>query len=258
MSDEGVMGDERLQQRATEAAGRVAGRLAGEGAVAVVLMGSFARGVGRTESDVDLVAIGDGAPYRLEREEPFLVSVSWRSEAEVLREFERPELVGTVVPGWREAVVLDDRDGAAARLKAAAEGWAWDSIVEEANRWASEQVVGHAEEVHKIARTITAPTAEAAVLAPLLAFRMAKVVAVRRRMLYQSERELPGMVSTEMGDEWRRAFEAAVGMNDERLRERMGWALEVYRMAAVEVGRVLDDRERAVVEHAVRLAETMD
>lgn len=95
-------------------------------------------------------------------------------------------------------------------------------------------------------------------LAPLLAFRMAKVVAVRRRMLYQSERELPGMVSTEMGDEWRRAFEAAVGMNDERLRERMGWALEVYRMAAVEVGRVLDDRERAVVEHAVRLAETMD
>lgn len=245
-----------IGERALEVARRVAARLAGDGAAAVVLTGSFARGAGRAESDIDLAAIGEGSAYRLEREEPFLVSVSWRTEEDVRREFANPELVGMMVPGWREAVLLHDPEGVAARLKAAAEAWSWDAVAEAGERWVAQQVTGHAEEVHKVAAALDAPTVEAAALAPLLAFRMAKVVAARRRLLYRSERELARAVADEMAGEWRVAFDAAMGMGDEPLRDRMRASLAVYRIAAAEVGELLDDRERAVVEHAVRLSES--
>lgn len=53
--------------RAIRLARRVARQLARQGAKAVVLVGSFVRGDSHRESDVDLIVIGRGSYYRLER-----------------------------------------------------------------------------------------------------------------------------------------------------------------------------------------------
>jgi hypothetical protein len=121
------------------------------GAVAVMLTGSRATGNATAESDIDLYAIGDGSEYLLERRGDFLVSVSWRREEEIERSYSSPADVGVLVPGWRQAIILTDPDGVAARLAERATSWTWDVIGDDPlNEWVTEQLTGYAEEVHKL------------------------------------------------------------------------------------------------------------
>src|SRR5690349_13075610 len=65
------------------AAREVAERLAQERAEAVALVGSRVRGDAHDHSDLDLIALGRGPVRRLEIHEPFVVSVQWRTAAQV-------------------------------------------------------------------------------------------------------------------------------------------------------------------------------
>ena len=82
----------------------------------MVLAGRGARGAG-PESDPDIVKVGpEESSWRLERRDGFLVSVSARPFEKLREAFGDLGSVCSVVPGWREALVMYDADGLATSL----------------------------------------------------------------------------------------------------------------------------------------------
>ena len=105
-----------------------------DGAAAVVLMGSHVRGDAHAYSDIDLIAVYTRrpavppAPYSIRN--GVLVAVAWKTLRSERVAFREPARVTTFIPGWREAVILHDPHGIAAKIKTVAERWTWDAIAE--------------------------------------------------------------------------------------------------------------------------------
>jgi len=244
-----------VKQAALHTAKAVARELAAEGAEAVVLMGSWVRGDAHRESDLDVNAIGRGTFYRLERRGPFLVSTSWRTAAAWRKTFRDPASVGGAIPGWRRARILYDPRGVARALKDAARQWTWAILGDRADAWVAEEITGYAEEAHRLVGNLaTRRPWAAAVQRSVLALRMAPILAVRHRILYETENRLWDLVAAKMGTRWRRAQGAALGVGGESLRVGCVAALELFVLAARDVKPLLDHRQTAVVAHACDVA----
>lgn len=242
------------------AAGRVARELTGElvaaGAEAVVLLGSHARGAAHRHSDIDLYALGPGPAYRLERRGDFLVAVSWRTAAQEREAFLTPARAGGAIPAWRRALLLADPAGSAAALVREARDWTWDAIGRaRCDAWVAEEVTGYAEEVQKLVGSLALrQTWTAAVQRAVLALRLAPILAVHRRLLYETENQLWALVAAALGKRWARAQGVALGAGGEPFERTCAAALELYGLAALETRRLLDRRQHAVVAHACALA----
>ena len=140
--------------RAKAIAERVARSLADQGARAVALVGSYARGDATAESDVDLAVIGDGPHYRLELHDGLLVSLGWATAEEQRRRLYDPAYLGTHVPGWRTAIAVYDPEALAAATRQEARDWVWGQVEDRCDEWVAESVTGYAEEVQKLAASI--------------------------------------------------------------------------------------------------------
>lgn len=242
-------------KRALEVAREETKALVEAGAEAVFLTGSHARGDAHPESDLDLRVIGDGSTPPLKRHDEFLISTSWSSREEQEKTFDDPSEAGEVVPGWRSAVILHDPDGVAANFQKMAETWKWDAIAGAADAWVAEQVTDYAEEVHTLVSNLDQNAREAAAaIASQLALHVAKFLSVHHRLLYESENDLWEMVADVMGDEYSHDQDLALGVDKATLEEASEAALRLFGMAAAETAPLLDDTQRAVVEHACRLA----
>lgn len=237
---------------AWSAATTIAQRLLAEGAEAVVLAGSHARGTAGPESDLDLYALGTGSEYRLERFGEFLVSISWLTAAEVDASFRSPLAAGGTVPGWRTSIVVADPRGCAAEIISAARAWSWEVVGSFAcNAAVAEEICGYAEEVHKLVRALNDRRLHmAAVQRSVLALRLARVMALHTRLLYVTENELWDAVAVEMGPAWQRVQAAALSEDGESLEVSCMAALDLYRLAWRAAVDLLDARQAAVVEYA--------
>jgi predicted nucleotidyltransferase len=249
----------KIDKETLRIARTVARELVRGGASAVVLAGSHARGDAHRYSDVDMVAVyrrlpdEPPAPSRVVRGR--LVTVAARTEPRVRRDFRAPRRAPAVVPGWREALVLADPDGVAARLKRAAERWPWDSMAAACDDEAADHLAGLAEEVHKLHGTLALGQLEAAaVQRSILAWSMAGIVALRRHILFGTENVLWAQVNDVMGAEWTRTQRAALALGGESLRQSSDAALRLYALTAREVWPLLDRRQRAVVSGAIAIA----
>ena len=233
-------------------AGEVADELVEDGAEAVVLVGSHARGDDGPESDVDVLAVGPRAfSFRLERHGGLLVSVTSRPVEAYRQELTDPSFVCAAVPGWREAVPLHDPHGTAASLIEEARAWTWPPLERRCDEWVAEQVCSLAEEVHKLVSALRSNARQtAAVQRSILAVHLAPILAVHRRILYGSENRLWDLVSDAMGEGWRAAQSAALGLGDDGFEGTCQAALRLYDLAADETHHVLDERQRRVVHHA--------
>ena len=229
--------------------------LVGDGAEAVVLVGSHARGNSEPESDVDILAIGPQAfSFRLERRGGLLVSVTSRPLEAYRRELTDPGHVCAAVPGWRGAVVLRDPAGMAASLIEEARAWTWLPLERRCDGWVAEELCSLAEEVHKLVAALRGGRGTtAAAQRSVLAVRLAPVVAVHRRILYGSENRLWDLVGDAMGEGWGRTQSAALGLGNESFEETCRAALGLYGLAANEVHHLFDGRQGRVVRHAREL-----
>lgn len=228
------------------------------GAVAVVLTGSFARGDAHAESDIDLHLLGDGPNYALRRMGGFLVSTSWGSAEQHRRSFLNPREAGGAVPGWRQALIVADPDGVARHLQQEAIDWTWERIGDDAlNRWVAEQITGFAEEVHKlvIARERRHPHV-AAIQRSILALRLAGVLSVHKRILYQSENVLWDRVAMAMDERWRVAQHASLGLGGESFWTTCRASLTLFTLAVEEIRPLMSAEEEHVCSHALALIAT--
>jgi hypothetical protein len=151
--------------------------------------------------------------WRLERHDGFLVSVIAHPFDKHREAFGDPGSVCSVVPGWREALVMYDADGLATSLIEEVRAWTWGPLERRCDRWVAEKTTGYAEEVHKPATALRNGNRPlAAVQRSLLAVHLAPVVAVHRRILYGSENHLWDLVSGAIGEGWHELQSAALGL----------------------------------------------
>ena len=224
------------------------------GAEAVYMTGSWARGDAHPESDIDLRVVGEGDSPHLKRSGSFLISTSWQTEDEQGEGFEDPGEVGSVVPGWRSAVILHDPEGTAARLKKRAEEWHWGLIEDECNRWVAAQVTDYAEEIHTLVKGLDEKNDFAAAAErSQIAMNLVQFLSVHRRLLYESENDLWDDVADEMGEHWADLQRTAL-VADSDLRTSSRAAMDMFLLAAHDVRDLLDDTQREVVAHACELA----
>jgi hypothetical protein len=221
--------------------------LTGQGAAAVVLVGSYARRDAHALSDLDLYAIGEGPDYWLERCRGVLVSVSWRTVERVRASWvELPDCI-QAVPAWRAARVVRDTDSVGSDLVAAAKAWTWSQVGEDPDRWCAEHLYGYAEEVQKLRAALTrGDEVTAAVQRDVLALRMARVMAVRHRLLLTREEDPWPEVARVVGADWEKAQRRAFALDGASFAESCAAALDLFRMSAGAVEEWMDERQREV------------
>lgn len=227
-----------------------------EGAEAVVLVGSHARGDAGPASDVDLLAIGQESYLpRLTVRRGMLVSASVQPLALHRESFELPELVCEAVPGWRNALVLHDPQGLAGALVRHAREWTWAPVEQRCDAWVAEEITARAETVLKLVAALDGGRlAIAAAKRSLIVMSIARTLAVHRRILYGSEDRLWDLVADAMGERWGLAQSAALGLGDERFEPTCRAALKLYELAVDDAYQMFDGRQRGVVHRARDLA----
>ena len=243
--------------RILELARRVASDLAADGAQAVVLAGSQVRDDATDLSDIDLYAIGVGAPYALRVDDDRLVAVSWRTEDEERSALRHPASVGAVVPAWRAAHVLHDTARVAERLQREAEAFEWAPIAAQCDTWVAETTTGYAEEVLKlVSARRRGDRVVAAIQRSVLTLRLPLVMAVQHRLLYETENRLWSQVTDAMGQRWSAAHTAALRLQPGEDADRA--ALTLFGLAVSEVRSLLTPSQRAVVDLALHAAREED
>ncbi|MDQ3777708.1 MAG: nucleotidyltransferase domain-containing protein [Actinomycetota bacterium] len=235
-------------------AAAVSARLVEQGAKATLLTGSHARGHARPDSDIDIFAVGDGPSGWMELVDSRLVAVYWWSPEEIRRRMLNPEEALLAVRSWREGALLDDPTGVGAELQREAREWTWNKIEREADAWVADKLVVWAEYVQKLARAVeSGRRLDAAALRAQLAVQLSELIAVRRRLMEQSENGFWETVAEAGGSEWRDALGRALGLHGEE--PAAAGAVELFRLVTEEARDLLDERQRAVVEHALAAAQ---
>jgi hypothetical protein len=221
----------------------------------VVLVGSHATGVARSESDVDLVVLGDGPGYELSERDGRLLSVTRRTEQEQRNRFRVPVTAILEIPAWRCAAIIRDEDGTGAALQAEALSFSWARIAGDAALWVAAELSGFAEEVHKLAAGLRSGTRlPAAVQRNLIATRLPVIMAVHLGVLVASENDIWDVVARSVGGRWPAIQARALSLDGQSLTDSSRAALEMYCAAVALAGDAFDERQRAVADKAVRLA----
>lgn len=160
--------------------------------LAVVLVGSAARGNEHGLSDLDLLCIGEDLPeYELGVIEGRLVALQGKSEEAVRRDFSNPVVCAQAVPSWRDSRILHDPDERATALQKEAIDWHWGVVDAELASTVAGEVIGYAEEALKlIAAARGGYLTAAAVQANLIAIHLTPVIAAANRQLFPSENAL--------------------------------------------------------------------
>lgn len=235
--------------------GAITAELAADGAEAVILFGSYARGDASPYSDIDLLALGEGRD-RYEQRSGCLLVAHWSDLDAIRRSFCNPAEVGAVIPGWREAKILHDPQGSAARLQREAAAWTWELVDPAAcDRLVAQELAGLAEEAQKLVASLErGARLTAAVQRNVLALRLAGLMALHHRLLYGTENRLWDLVAAELGEPWSSLQAQAMGLSGEPFEQTCRAALGLYAWAARAARASFDEQQAAVVNQACRWA----
>ncbi len=192
--------------------------LDGDNLVAIGLTGSYARGTATPHSDVDIYRFGQQPAkdhYTLRMIDGHLVSITKATIEAKRADLTEPDSAMWAVPGLRQMQILLDKSGELAALKQEAENFQWKPLQPAADYYASAELMGNAEEAHKILSALSIGDAEMIIYAATgLIFGLARVLLVQRGVLIESEngffrqaQETAGIAS-----HWSQQFRIATGL----------------------------------------------
>jgi hypothetical protein len=181
---------------------------------------------------------------------------------EVENWFSAPEEVSNVIGGLRSARPLLDRDQTFARIQARARSFAWDRAMQQkADAWASRQMVGWIEEVHKgleglrrndLGRLLNARHG--------FSWGLSRVVQVQRGVLLSGDNAFYDELADAVGwdSEWVRLRRITFGIAGENesapsLREQVTAGLNLYVVTAEMLVGVLRPEDEPLVAETVHL-----
>jgi hypothetical protein len=230
-------------------------------------MGSYARGDQGPFSDVDLVRFADkGVELRPDDGsyliDGVLVVVSTATPDRVEEWFSRPEVAVNVIAGLREARCLVERGSAFAAVQARARAFEWDAAMQtKADAWASQEMVGWIEEVHKgleglrrgdVGRLLNARYG--------CSWGLSNVMCVQRGVLLTGDNAFYDQVMEAVGvdSEWARLRQRAFGIVEEgegplTLEEQVRAGLRLYVLTAELLGEALQLEDEPLVRQTVEL-----
>jgi predicted nucleotidyltransferase len=232
--------------------------------IGVGIVGSYARGQESRYSDVDVDIFVSRLPenpynrYTLRYWDEKLVSLKYTlldSERSALSD---PRRAIWAVPGLRGMKILLDKDGSLAELQKAARDFEWPPLQPAADEFAAEEVMGNAEEVHKIINGLARGQESTVLYATWgLVKNMLEAVSVQRGILIISENRYFDLIQESVGrdSKWTNAFRTAWGLDpaSSQYQTRGAAALRLYRLSAAMFDALIPEKHRAIVDHTLQL-----
>jgi predicted nucleotidyltransferase len=240
------------------------------GVNAIVLVGSYARGTPGLFSDVDLVRfIGKGGDKPFFNDgsyliDDFLVTVSSVNTEQIEDWFSRPEIAVNVICGIRSARPLLDRSNAFEAIQRRAQVFTWDAEMQQkANHWASQQMVGLIEEVHKGLEGLRSNDVGRMLNARFgLSWGLSRVIGVQKGVLLSGDNGFYAEVAEAVGvdSEWVCLRQTAFAIEDRygespSLQEQVIAGLRLYITTVELLGDVIEPDDAAMVKQTVKLIE---
>lgn len=232
--------------------------------IGVGIVGSYARGQENEYSDVDLDLYVSQLPenpyecYTLRYEDDKLVSLKYTLLEDERAALTNPRRVIWAVPGLRGMKILLDKDGSVAALQQAAQEFEWSKLQPAADEFAAEEIMGSAEEVHKIMNGLKRQHESTVLYATWgLVKNMLEAVAVQRGIMMISENRYFDLIQEAMGREsdWTRSFRAAWGLgpNGAQYQTRGAAALSLYHLTATMFDSLIPEKHRIVVNKTLQI-----
>ena len=230
------------------------------------IVGSYSRGQENKYSDVDFDIFVSQLPedqydrYTLRYWDGKLVSLKYTLLEDERSALTDPRRAIWAVPGLRGMKILLDKDGSLTELQKAAHAFDWSSLQPLADEYAGEQVMGYAEEVHKILNGLTRGHESTVLYATWgLVKNMLEAVAVQRGILIISENRYFDLIQDSVGrdSKWTKAFRTSWGLDStsSQYQSRGMAALILYRLTAAMFDELIPEKHRDVVNNTLRLIQ---
>lgn len=231
--------------------------------IGVGIVGSYARGQENQYSDVDFDIYVSRLPenpydrYTLRYWDDKLVSLKYNLLEDERAAFTDPRRAIWAVPGLRGMRILLDKDGSLADLQQKAKDFDWSVLQPAANEFAGEEILGNAEEAHKILNGLVRRHESTVLYATWgLVKNMLEAVAVQRGIMIISENRYFDLIQDAAGrdSKWTNAFRTAWGLDpvSSQYQSRGAAALRLYRLSAVMFEQWIPDKHRDVVNHTLQ------
>jgi hypothetical protein len=232
--------------------------------VGVGIVGSYSRGQENKYSDVDFDIFVNKLPessydrYTLRYWDNKLVSLKHTLLNDERSALTDPRRAIWAVPGLRGMKIVLDRDGSMAALQKAAHEFEWSPLQPAADEFAAEEIMGNAEEVHKILNGL-ARRHESTVLYATwgLVKNMLETAAVQRGIMIISENRYFDLIQEAVGrdSEWTAAFRTAWGLDSAsaQYQSRGAAALNLYKLSTAMFDPLIPDKHRTVIDKTLQL-----
>ena len=231
--------------------------------VGVGVVGSYARGQESKYSDVDFDIFVSKLPenaydrYTLRHWDEKLVSLKYTLFDDELDALTNPRRAIWTVPGLSNMKIVLDKDGSLAELQKMAQKFDWPLLQSAADEFASEMIMGNAEEVHKILSGLDRKHESTVLYATWgLVKGMLEAVAVQRGIMIVSENKYFDLIQESVGRDtkWVSAFRTAWGLNSKSSQYplRGAAALTLYRLTAAMFDGLIPEVHREVVKHTLQ------
>ena len=232
--------------------------------VGVGIVGSYARGQESKFSDVDVDIFVSRLPenpydrYTLRHWEGKLVSLKYVLIDDELKALTNPRRAIWAVPGLQGMKIILDKDGSLAELQKMAQKFDFFLLQPAADEFAAEEIMGNAEEVHKILNGLARGHESTVLYATWgLVKNMLEAVAVQRGIMIVSENRYFDLIQDTVGRDtkWVSVFRTAWGLDStsSQYQSRGAAALTLYRLTAAMFDGLIPEKHREVVKQTLRL-----
>jgi hypothetical protein len=231
--------------------------------IGVGIVGSYARGQESKYSDVDFDIFVSRLPenpydrYTMRYWEDKLISLKYTLLGEERSALRNPRRAGWAVPGLRGMKIILDKDGSMAELQKAAQEFDWSPLQAAADEFTAEEIMGNAEEVHKILNGLARQHESMVLYASWgLVKNMLEVVAVQKGIMFVTENRYFDLIQDAVGrdSEWTRLFRTAWGLDPggSQYQQRGAAALALYRLSAEMFDGLIPAKHREVVAKTLK------